>query len=313
MDDKQERLTGRTSFLSRHIGTWLKVAKRFRDGFLVTAGVFYLFGYIVWAINAHRNDMGLLPALEFQYFIAGIAPVLIVLSLYFAVVGIKRLRDKMSVWFDEDVTGWKLYLSWLMFILGAVAVIHILANDAEWFKTGFPGVARRKWLIIISALMIMASYLFLRPVESNLGRFINTTQESPDHPLRDFVRAIISLPVGLLVVLLRWVAKDYFYLLLFSLPILAFIIFVWELYPKIPQEFGGARPRHACLDVAREQISNETVEGIMPVDAGKSNTPIVRSPRVEILFSGSDVMLVKARGRVYTITKSTIRAVTTCD
>ena len=44
----------------------LKRAGEIRDGFLVMGAIFYFFGYIVWAINAYRNDLGLLPALEFQ-------------------------------------------------------------------------------------------------------------------------------------------------------------------------------------------------------------------------------------------------------
>ena len=56
------------------------------------AGIFDLFGYVVWAINANRNNLGLLPALEFQYFVAGVVPVAILLLIFLLVIGYKRLR-----------------------------------------------------------------------------------------------------------------------------------------------------------------------------------------------------------------------------
>ena len=50
----------------KSVGDLLKRAGELRDEFLVMGAIFYFFGYIVWAINAYRNDLGLLPALEFQ-------------------------------------------------------------------------------------------------------------------------------------------------------------------------------------------------------------------------------------------------------
>src|SRR5690349_2113251 len=43
-----------------------------RDGLLILLSLVYALGYSVWAINAYSRNLGLLPALQFEYFIAGV-------------------------------------------------------------------------------------------------------------------------------------------------------------------------------------------------------------------------------------------------
>lgn len=49
-----------------------------RDGLLVVAAAVYGLGYLVWSYNAWRNELGQLPALEFQYIISGVFPALVI-------------------------------------------------------------------------------------------------------------------------------------------------------------------------------------------------------------------------------------------
>jgi hypothetical protein len=306
MDDKQERYT-----LRKRAGDWLKNAGSLRDGFLVTAAIFYFFGYIVWAINAYRNDLGLIPALEFQYFIAGVLPVLIILGLYSVVAAGRRLLKQVRDWIGPDPKGGKLYLCWVMFFLAIGAGASIMAIPTDWFRATFLNVSHRSWLTMISALIIVVSY----PFASLLGNALQTdttTKSISVSKARELVNAFRSLFLFLLSLFLRLLAPVYAVMFFIGFAALAFIYCV-ELYPKIPQEFGGARPQPACLDVIKAQISNETIEGILPIDANNSNEPVVRSLRVEVLFSGSDVVIVRSQGRVYKITKNAIQAIATCN
>ena len=56
--------------------TWRQVGSAFewlgsrRNGFLVGLAVIYGLGYLVWAVNSWMNNLGFLPALDFQYFVA---------------------------------------------------------------------------------------------------------------------------------------------------------------------------------------------------------------------------------------------------
>src|SRR4051812_14103708 len=56
-----------------------------RDGLLVLSGILYFLGYATWSLNAWRNKLGLLPAIESQYFIAGIVPALVIFVTYLLV------------------------------------------------------------------------------------------------------------------------------------------------------------------------------------------------------------------------------------
>jgi hypothetical protein len=288
MDKKQKRHT-----LRKGATDWLKDVGSLRDGFLVTAATFYFFGYIVWAINAYRNDLGLLPALEFQYFIAGAPLVVIILVLYSIVVASKRLIETVRKWIGPNPTGGKLYLCLIVFFLAVSAVVSIRITATEWFKAVFPNA--RSWVVIISALVIVVSPLFISQLENAFRK-------------REVLQGLIE-PLRVLLHLLGLVYAAMFFV---GLAALAFVYSV-ELYPNIPQEFGGARPYYACLDIVKAQMSTETIKGVLPTDANKSQQPVVRSLRLEVLFSGSDIMLVRARGKVFKITKNMIQTVAMCD
>jgi hypothetical protein len=45
-----------------------------RDAMLVGAGTMYILGYMTWSTSAYVQGLGLLPAVDAQYFMAGIVP-----------------------------------------------------------------------------------------------------------------------------------------------------------------------------------------------------------------------------------------------
>ena len=293
MDEKQNSQTVR-----ERAGEWLKGIGNLRDGLLVAATFLYILGYIVWAINAYRNELGLLPALEFQYFIAGAPPLLITLGLYFILVGEKRLRTKVRAWIGPSPTGGKLYLCWVISFSAILAAALIMTSASESFKATFPN-APRTWLTLISAVIIVVSPLFIGPLENTFD------ERKLLHKLFKLLHPVIVLYLGFLGLV---------YALMFFIGFAALgYIYCVDLYPKLPQEFGGARPYYACLDVVKAQMSPETIEGILPIEPSKSHEPVVRSSRLEVLFSGNDVMLVRSRGKVYKIAKSIIQTVAMCD
>jgi len=299
VDDRQERYT-----LRKRAGTWLRDAGNLRDGFLVTAAVFYFLGYIVWAINAYRNNLGLLPGLDFQYFIAGAPAVLIILALYLLIAACRLLRGKVRRWIGSSPTGGRLYLCRAMFLLALLAGFLIIVPPTGWFKAVFPHFTHGTWLAIGAALMIMVSYPFVTQLAT-----IKDEPASKRKTLRLLLVEIFSSLVGLFLGLLAIVYAAMFFIALAAIA----LIYCVELYPKIPQEFGGARPSYAYLDVVKSQMSNETIAGVLPIDANKSQEAVVRSVRLEVLFSGSDIMLVRSQGKVYKLSKGIIQTVTVCD
>lgn len=300
--------------MPRRVGDWLKIAGELRDGFLVIAAVCYSFGYIVWAITAYRNDLGLLPALDFQYFVAGVPPLLVFLGLYYIVVGGKWLQKMAQDWLVSPATRGKLFLSLAMVGLAAISFILILVNVSEWFKAAFPKLGHSTWFVLSLVLIIIISGLFFPAAE----QLPHEPKQADPRNVSVSKRATAAFSEGVLAlgpVFIGWLwlmRLIYIGIVLLVIGAVA-LTFATDLHQKIPQEFGGARPRSACLDVIKAQISGETIAGILPVDASKSSEPVVRSLRVEVLFSGSDVMVVRSEKKVYRLTKSTIETVTTCN
>lgn len=53
-----------------------------RDGILVSIGLIYALGYLIWSFSAWRNNLGMLPLLEPQYLLAGSIPFVILSIAY---------------------------------------------------------------------------------------------------------------------------------------------------------------------------------------------------------------------------------------
>lgn len=47
---------------------------KIKDGILTISVILYVLGYIVWSINASLCHLGNLPAVQSQYFAAGVVP-----------------------------------------------------------------------------------------------------------------------------------------------------------------------------------------------------------------------------------------------
>jgi len=59
------------------LGLAFRIVRSKKDTALASLSTMYLIGYIVWSINAYKNNLGILPAFESQYFISGLGPFLI--------------------------------------------------------------------------------------------------------------------------------------------------------------------------------------------------------------------------------------------
>ena len=56
----------------------LTILGSIRDGLLVVVGMAYVLGFLTISYYAHQHDLGLLPLLDAQYFLAGLLPALLI-------------------------------------------------------------------------------------------------------------------------------------------------------------------------------------------------------------------------------------------
>jgi hypothetical protein len=291
-----------------------------RDGALVIGGILYVLGYIVWSINAWKNKLGLLPALDAQYFIAGIIPTLIIVLVY---IGIRFSLDysrPLPDWINPaaNLIGWKLVLRRvLLTVLYIVYLLPAVMSWTKWPQKYFPSKAALIFGVGAAlSVAISVGYLFFynKPPAKEKPTFSDRAGQF----YRTFMRIMIVTLIGFL-------ALNYYLNLLYS---------------KLPQAMGGVRPRCAYLDVVRNDVSQDTLKALVPPEASapisSSGSPgataphispvgsidkggetlkseTVRSVPVEMLFSGSDYTILRVGGNVFELKKDVIRAIDYCN
>jgi hypothetical protein len=111
---------------------------KLRDGILVASGALYVLGYGVWSVHALGEGLGLLPALELQYLLAGSLLALILLSSLLLGVALMRVAYGSQNWKQSPHAFVRLLGSVLPGLLGGgVAALAItLMSFAGHFLLG---------------------------------------------------------------------------------------------------------------------------------------------------------------------------------
>jgi hypothetical protein len=106
---------------------------------------------------------------------------------------------------------------------------------------------------------------------------------------------------------------------LFVIIMLFMVSYSLELYPKIPQAVGGAKPRCALLDSDKSKLSADSRAALFSRDGGSESTTI-RSDEVEVYHAGDTWVLVKKAlateqrdTNTYEINREAINAIVWCD
>ncbi|PKB80902.1 MAG: hypothetical protein BZY88_07775 [SAR202 cluster bacterium Io17-Chloro-G9] len=244
--------------------SWSSRLRNLRDIVLVGAGVSYVIGYIVWSVNAWQNQLGLLPVLDFQYVVAGSIPMVMIILGLAAFVGMLRLKDtnwfliKETNWFvteDEKANIWRKRLrtgvsstrNIALFLIIAAAVLTGLELEkiaAPLFLGSFI------WLLL--TIWFEAS-VYERAVSSGTGIFATIERW--------------------LTKITRWIALSQGFYIVAGLLVFGLVFYTVEVYPRLPQEFGGGRPRCAHLEISRHRMSSDSLAQIFDPKVLKSENP----------------------------------------
>jgi len=105
--------------------------------------------------------------------------------------------------------------------------------------------------------------------------------------------------------------------------ILAIALYIEFVYPALPQELGGIRPRCAAVDIITDKVSDQLLAALA---ISKDVTPVmrvVRSNVVDVLYTSNDFLIVKLRVPassqstyqrpvVYQLSRDVVGAITWC-
>jgi len=96
------------------------------------------------------------------------------------------------------------------------------------------------------------------------------------------------------------------FLLIYAMFFLGF--FVSTVYPQIPEQFGGGKPREAILLISKDAVNTLAEHKLVPKPTNKEASQEATSIRLCILHQGSDYYVVRVieDGRTFQLGKADI-------
>lgn len=238
-----------------------------RDGLLLLAGVLYLLGYLSWALYALDTGIGLVPVLDSQYFAAGIVPALIVLLF----VGSVRLLRRLQEWLKSPLhKNYQSVPKALSYCAGALIIIF-------WVLKMIFGTSSPQWVTWLAGsvlvLMLVAAF---------------------------FGRAKGDRFVQLMGLFLLWTYTIFGAVWLF-------LGYNLKIFPRLPSELGGPKPRCVQLDVDTSLLSAETRAQLRGQWTASATPPVVRSVPLYLIFDGTEYVLLSDRADSLLLSKNVFR------
>ena len=256
----------------------IKTIGEYRDAALVLISVDYLLGYFSWSFYAAENDLGLAPALDTQYLIAGALPTLI-LGIG---VALGALQLQFARWTASEPSERRYMMAKWTIAIGLAMLFGGLAVSTLFKGTPSEGPASRA--IIIGAYVVMAGAL----LQGSEG-----------------------------VKVFRWYGLICLWLVVIFVPILMLVVYFDWVFRYVPASLGGPAPRCVVVDVVDGDLSRETMNELVPPPT-TTDTTVKRTRKLDLLFSGAELVMVRPTGQrrgdpVFAIDKDAIRAITSCQ
>ncbi len=258
---------------------YLQLLGSLRDTSLLLTGGAYAAGFVVWSVVAFAGDFPPPPVLDAQYFAAGVVPVLLVVAtLYFVVLARKVSRHWAPMFMAKTSANVRRVVA-LSTIVIALSGLFLILWIAHFLERNPPGVWPATIRVIMLGFVLGLAVVCLFGVEimgthppggaaSQVGRLRDLNTFS----MRAFV--VVVLPALCVIAMLQ--------------------VYVYAFFPALPQQFGGARPRLARLDISRSALSTETAL-ILGCPAAAQPITTFQTPPVSILFLGHEAALVVPR------------------
>jgi hypothetical protein len=285
MSFKQLRLIARAEHPLQHLG-------RIRDGLLVIGALLYGFGYASWAAYAWLNNLGPMPGLDAQYFVAGI-PILLFIILGLVISKILGFLY-FSVWFtlySEGSVTFKIIsnvvflgsfiLCWVLFFISFDPAGRMANDKIAMF------VLSIILILLIIPVLVYSMIDLLQAVEKELrkrpegfsgnlfimGYLVN---KLAINTFNSELREYVSLNRVIIIMIA----------LLFS------GLYIRNIYPKIPQTLGGAKPRTAILNIYADKISGNTCLRLVEKPDTSRSGAVIRSKPLPVFYESKDNLIV---------------------
>jgi hypothetical protein len=260
---------------------WAARMVRWRDAVLVAGGLAYVVGYVARALHAWWHGLGPVPAVQFQYVVAGLALALPIGAVGFGIWAARRALVRLAEWAREDERrGHEVDV--VLSALWITALLLLGLGLSDWAQRLLPP-ALAGWLLLVAAAVVV----LVAPVAFGYELVGNAAQG--DGRLSGALArfgASGGAAMGALIALSQVV-----------IPLLGMIAIAGlaglQVLEWLPQEFGGARVQCASVDLALKELSPATRE--LLIEGASDATPgaDVRRSRPLDVYSAGDPLIVK--------------------
>ena len=266
----------------------------YRDSFLVTASVVYLLGYVSWAHYAATNGLGMVPVLDAQYLVAGLIPALI------AIITVRLVRLQLTIWraASAEPSAGRYSAGTMVFSAGKYVLVGagLALVVADW-------VNLERLAAVATIVLPFAGYAAM------VGALLqgNRGERFP-----------------------RYYGLGVIWIMIVFVPVIAGLMYVDKIFPRVPAAFGGPAPQCLRLDVVSADLSR-SMKPILLEEAGvmqasrsaiaADTTPhdpaVVRTRAVDVLFATADVITFRVDGegkgaRAHSLAKRSIVSTSSC-
>jgi hypothetical protein len=286
---------------------------KLRDGLLVIVTITYITGYVAWSYIAWTNGFGALPVLDAQYFLAGfpliLTAVLVVLIIRFlkSAFLIKWPTYFLSMTFTKQV----IIQSVILIIPICSFVLIILIDLFNWPSSD----SNRIIAIILIFTSLILFYLLFEPkgiLEEYFEQIEKKKLSNSQKKYNEILKKIIDLFLSFFLYKNK---SSYIYTLPLIAGIVTIYLYLSMLYPQIPHEFGGAKPRNAILDIVRSDLSIKTINNLVDTSIISQKNKILPTKIVTIYLVTKDAFIIKTQNvdsnldQTFEISRSAVKSI----
>lgn len=290
------------------VDNWSVRLTRGREIALIGFAGIYALGYFTRAVHAWLHNLGVLPGVELQYFVAGLLLFMPPALMMAALFGLWRGLQRVASW-ERRRPGFRRRVENVLSILVVVGMLgYALVYVVQRWVAVPPYIASILLAVFAGGFAINIGLAMARPEAPSL----RADSESRGRGVVRILGWIGHFLSGLLVVNAG--------VLFVGLILMSILIGALKWLPELPQSLGGAAPRCAYFDVDVTKVSPELVRELFdaaPPPETATAKRARRSRKVSVYHSGGDYVLFKlpeapGAGTTYELKRSAVEAVTWC-
>lgn len=273
------------------LGRWQSLA-------LLGGGAAYALGYLARALHAWDQSLGVLPALDFQYLIAGL---LLALPLGALALAFVLLRALLRAWVahEASVPALRERINRGLGVLQTAALLGVVLTSV---LDGVLGLDLERYVMPLGALMLFAfgSGIVLALTRDaaagdpgDPGRYGSAALRMTVMRRAGRVERLWSRMADAIVWFYGLVVMLYGASLVLGLVLFALLLgLLW--LPQLPQELGGAKPRCMTLDLDTRLLSPDLAGELLAAPVSLDGSGGVRRTReLAVHYSGGDLVLLR--------------------